>query len=619
MASFYDSQSNDFATAVNGYLQGQNTIAQQQLEGAKSLVQGKEQMATATVGVKAQGMEEAIKDKLQEHLNKFADEMGLDLSVQGLGKPLLTGASKLLKAKATRMRESGASKKPGSRGDDGTDGTEMENMGKQPEPTETDLPTIRETSFMDAEPKDVTGQTSTKTEEAVRGEPEAPEAPTVAAEPEAPQVEAPEPAAPERPPLRGAEPDVDPRTQAAIERGEPVEVDAFSPSSAPLVRQQEKIPEPSEEDIEPPEQPGLAGPGEFEAPARPPVNIPEAPESLSEGISYIDESSSLANPFSLYYRGPITDVAEAPGRFLQEGAPILRGPPRAAPELPDVSFQFQAPVQPRPVTKASIDRANASEADSGGDALQPMRDELMKRRGRVQAEQQEQSGERGASEGADEFAAENQTGRGVGALADEVPPYLRPAVPRPPPQSGMPGPDELPSGGEMSDAVQQAANENINAVSSKVGDLSNQIDTQLDSARSAIEDNISDLTDQASKAVSDMSEKAAGMLGDITGSDVLGGLGSLLGLGADLLGPIMGGVGLFEAAKGIAEDQNAPDDPYAKVRALIAQNQQKMSGLESQISSDQFAEKIGANAPKFGSLAAPVFSTQSAVGGSMHF
>ena len=44
-----------------------------------------------------------------------------------------------------------------------------------------------------------------------------------------------------------------------------------------------------------------------------------------------------------------------------------------------------------------------------------------------------------------------------------------------------------------------------------------------------------------------------------------------------------------------------------------------MSGLEAQISSDQFAEKIGANAPRFGSLAAPVFTTQGMGGGSMHF
>jgi len=619
MASFYDSQSNDFATAVNGYLSGQNTIAQQQLEGAKSFIQGKEQMATAEVGVKAGGMETAISNKVREHLNKFADEMGVDFSVKGLGEPLLRVSSKLLKAKSTKMRESGAKKEPGSRGDDGTDGTEMENMGKQPPPTESDLPTVRETSFMDAEPKDVTGQTSTKTEEAVRGEapePEAP-APQVQAEPEAPEVQAPEPVAPEKPALRGAEVEKDPVTQAAIDRGEPIEVDAFSPSSAPIVRSQPKIPEPEEdEDVEPPEQPALAGPGEV--PAVEPASgfgLPPAPPSISESTSYIDESASTANPFSPFYRG---DDPLAPGNiFKGDGPSVLRGPPQSAPELPDVSFQFQRPVQP--FTKKSIDATNAEQADSGGDMLQPMRDELMRRQQARSAQSQEQTGERGNAEGADEFSAENQTGGNLSNLQLEEPPYLRSSVPAEP-QNALPKPDELPSGGEMSDALQSTANENVNAISSKVGDISDQLENTVNSARSAMEDNISDLTEQASKAVADMSEKATSMLGDITGSDVLGGLGSLLGIGADLLGPIMGGVGLIEAAKGIAEDQNdAGNDPYAKVRALIAQNQQKMSGLETEISSDQFAEKLGANAPKFGSLAAPVFSTQGMGAGSMHF
>lgn len=616
MASFYDSQSNDFATAINGYMSGQNTIAQQQLEGAKSLIQGKEQMATATVGVKAGGLETAIKEKAQEHLNKFADEMGLDFSVQGLGKPLLTKASSMLKAKATKMRESGAKKEPGSRGDDGTDGTEMENMGKEPAPVETDLPTVRETSFMDSKPKDVTGQSSTQTEEEARGEPaepEAPEAPAVG-EPEAPQVEAPEPP-PERPALRGAEVEKDPATQASLDAGEPIEVDAFSPSYAPVVRSQPKIPEPEEDDETAgvPEQPGLRGPGEVEAPVEPAFGsgLPPAPESISEGTSYIDESASTANPFSPFYRGTDPD---APGAiFRGDGPSVLRGPPRTQPDLPETDFQFRAPVQPRATPKGVPESA-----DTGGDALQPMRDEMMRRQQAKRATQQDESGERGADGGADEFAVENQSGSGVANLADEVPPYLRPSAPAPEPAQAMPEPQDLPAGGEMSDAVQQAANENVNAISSKVSNISDQLDTQVNAARGAMEDQIGDLTDQASKMVADASEKATSMLGEISGSDVLGGLGSLLGLGADLLGPAMAIFGGVEAAKGIAEDQN-PTDPYAKVRALIAQNQAKMGGLETQISSDQFAEKIGANAPKFGSLAAPVFSTQGMGGGSMHF
>jgi len=628
MANFYDSQSNDFATAVNGYLQGQNSIAQEQLEGMKSLAQGKEQMQTATTGIKATGLESAIQDKLQEHLNKFADELGVDFSVQGLGKPLLKGASKLIKAKTTKMRESG-SKKPVQTEDESVKGTEMEDMGaKPPVPTEDNPAQIRETSFMDAEPKDVTGEQRpppaerARAEEPKADEPEAPQVETQAPEPE---VQAPEPEAPARPELRGAEFEKDPVTQASLDAGQPIEVDAFSATSAPVVRQQPKLPEPEEEeDIEPPEQPGLRGPGEVSAPEAPPTTIPDAPSSLSEGLSYADESASTANPFSLFYRGDITDPALAPGRFLQEGAPTLRGPPRPAQEFPDVDFQFKAPIDPaslRPpqaFTKKSIDAQNAQESDVGGDALNPMRQELMRRKQAQTAQQQEQTGERGGDAGADEFSAENQSGRAVGDLTGEQPPYLRPSEPPAPQTAQPPAGSERPAGGEISDQIQAEANGNVNQISSQVNDMSSQIDESINSARSAVEDNISDLTDQASKMASDLGEKATSMLGDITGSDLLGGLGSFLGLAGDILGPVMGGIGLFEAAKGIAEDQD-PTDPYAKVRALISQGQQKMTGLEAQISSDQFAEKVGANMPKFGSLAAPVFTTQGMGGGSMHF
>ena len=629
MASFYDSQSNDFATAVNGYLQGQNSIAQEQLEGMKSLAQGKEQMQTATTGIKATGLESAIQDKLQEHLNKFADELGVDFSVQGLGKPLLQGASKLLKAKATKMRESG-SKKPVQTEDESVKGTEMEDMGARPAvPTEDNPAQIRETSFMDAEPRDVTGEQRPPPAERARAEePEAdePSAPQVEAEPQAPEpeVQAPEPA-PAKPELRGAEFEKDPRTQAAIDANEPIEVDAFSPTSAPVVRSQPKPPEPEEdEDVEPPEQPGLRGPGEVSAPEAPPTTIPDAPPSLSEGLSYTDESASTANPFSLFYRGDITDTAQAPGRILQTDAPVLRGPPRPAQEFPDVDFQFKAPIDPaslRPpqaFTKKSIDAQNAQESDVGGDALNPMRQELMARQRAKVAQDQTQSGERGGAEGADEFSAENQPASNFSNLQLEEPPYLRSSVPAEPPTAQPPAGSERPAGGEISDQIQAEANGNVNQISSQVNDMSSQIDDSINSARSAVEDNISDLTDQASKMASDLGEKATSMLGDITGSDLLGGLGSFLGLAGDILGPVMGGIGLFEAAKGIAEDQN-PTDPYAKVRALISQGQQKMTGLEAQISSDQFAEKVGANMPSFGSLAAPVFSTQGMGGGSMHF
>ena len=118
-----------------------------------------------------------------------------------------------------------------------------------------------------------------------------------------------------------------------------------------------------------------------------------------------------------------------------------------------------------------------------------------------------------------------------------------------------------------------------------------------------------------------LAEKAGTALSEITGSDVLGGFGSFLGIAGDFLGPVMGGIGLYEAAKGAADAENDADsDPYAAVKKIIAQGQTKMAGLDADISSDQFAEKIGGTrAPAFGSLAAPVFSTQGLTGMSQHF
>ena len=147
----------------------------------------------------------------------------------------------------------------------------------------------------------------------------------------------------------------------------------------------------------------------------------------------------------------------------------------------------------------------------------------------------------------------------------------------------------------------------------------------MESRSKAASEALSGETESITTNITDLGEsiasKASAAIGEITGSDVIGGLGGFLGLAGDFLGPAMAGFGLYEAAKGAAEAQkNANDDPYAAVQTLIAQGQTKMKGLDSEIQSDQFAEKVGGSrAPAFGSLAAPVFSTQSLTGMSQHF
>jgi hypothetical protein len=606
MSGLYDARSNNFATALNDYTRGQNSIAQAQLEGMKSLAQGKEQMTDVETETGAQSLESQIATTAQSHMNKFMDEMGLDFSVQGLGKPLLKKTGDLLKGKSTRMRESGKTKQPGSRGDDGTEGTEIESRGPAPPTGEDEPSSIQETSFMDAEPKDVTGQAPTRTE--ADPEDKAPDQPVD--EPEPARAE-PEPLE-ERPALRGADPELDPVTKASVDAGEPIEVEAFSPSYAPIVRNVDPQPELRDDPGDVPEQPGLAGPGASEAPSVP-SNIPDAPPSISESLSYVDESASTANPFSPFYRG---DAPDAPGRLFQgDGPSVLRGPPKSQPDLPDIDYQFKAPIQPsRPFTKNGIDAANSAEADSG-DVLGPMRQEIMNRRLRAQQADQADSGERGADQGADEFSAENLPSGAGGRVNPALQEEPRPIAPEQPPP-----PDQLPRGTIDADAdtLQSTANQAVNQTSDAITKAGGQVDDAISSARSAMENQVSDISDQATKMAGDLSEKATSMLGDITGSDLLGGLGSFLGIAGDLLGPAMAIFGGVEAAKGIAEEQD-PSDPYAKVRTLIAQGQAKMANLEGAISSDQFAEKLGSQAPAFGSLAAPVFSTEQMAGMSGHF
>ena len=87
------------------------------------------------------------------------------------------------------------------------------------------------------------------------------------------------------------------------------------------------------------------------------------------------------------------------------------------------------------------------------------------------------------------------------------------------------------------------------------------------------------------------------------------------------MGVGLAGYTLYESLddidKGMGEEGN---DPYAKVRADLAQGQSKVQSMTAQISADQFSSKVGGAAPAFGSLAAPTFSTaQQMSGATGHF
>jgi len=102
---------------------------------------------------------------------------------------------------------------------------------------------------------------------------------------------------------------------------------------------------------------------------------------------------------------------------------------------------------------------------------------------------------------------------------------------------------------------------------------------------------------------------------------VLSGIGGAIGDILPVVGPILAGVGLFEGFHKLNKPYgDAGPDPYAGVRATLADGQSKLNMLGTQISADQFATKVGSGSPAFGSLAAPTFNTSQQMGGATdHF
>lgn len=135
-------------------------------------------------------------------------------------------------------------------------------------------------------------------------------------------------------------------------------------------------------------------------------------------------------------------------------------------------------------------------------------------------------------------------------------------------------------------------------------------------ATTNITEEASGLADSAAAEVSTLTSTLVEGAGS-----VLSGIGGAIGDILPVVGPILAGVGLFEGFHKLNKPYgDAGPDPYATVRATLATGQTKLNNLGTQISSDQFATKVGQTAPAFGSLAAPAFSTaQQMSGATGHF
>lgn len=139
-------------------------------------------------------------------------------------------------------------------------------------------------------------------------------------------------------------------------------------------------------------------------------------------------------------------------------------------------------------------------------------------------------------------------------------------------------------------------------------------------------------TDEAQQATAEAAHEAEGIEGEAgqisqdlapeigEAANAWSSIGSTLG---DAI-PFVGfGLGLWGVGQGIADEvqaaKNAASDPFGSVRSEIAAAQGKINNLAANVSTDEFASKLGAGAPSFGSLAArPNMDTSQASSIALH-
>ena len=111
-----------------------------------------------------------------------------------------------------------------------------------------------------------------------------------------------------------------------------------------------------------------------------------------------------------------------------------------------------------------------------------------------------------------------------------------------------------------------------------------------------------ELAPEITQSISTLSSIGDGLLSAIP---VVGGI-------ASLAGAITGGIGLAETIK------ESNENPYASIQGKLNAYQQKIGGLENQVSADQFESKLGAGMPRFGSLSVPQVDTAQMSNVALH-
>ena len=578
MSQFYDQRAQELLGAVNDYSQNLNSITQQNLQAKISNIGGLKQLQETTTQTLAGGKESSIQDQLQEHLNKFADEMGLDVSVTGLGKPVLSYASKKakqfaadrvkrLQAQAEERQAQAERADPenirGTRPEQEVapdEGTELQEFASRGGPGRGDLPTGRLPSQLEREQQAAEA----------RGD-------VVQAEP----IDDPVVDAPPRPQLASREPTterstaptertVEPTRPADLGRAEPIEVDALRPGLQPLEERQPNLGPDFDTINALPEEVGwkggiatgrgdpLAGPGDF--PAVELQNPVEAAYSQLNRLPAMGQNDGLP---------PVRPEAEDnPFRFQgssYDDSLLTKGPPAEIPVPQNVSFQYQAPSQAEAEAARGISRAEPS----GGESLiqaRPIEGGKIVPEGATGG---------GSQEARDQLAkALGGRGRGGGAGPDDPavpqePPVAEPVkpldqfyqaaepepvlperfgtfqdrggglAPQPPPRDIPGGPEafggrdyqmpENPLVGRDQQPINDPGTSNEIATRSGMNEestISDALQAESRNAVSNLTNQTAALTDEAEQAGKSLIDKATTALSEVTGSDVLGGIGS---------------------------------------------------------------------------------------------
>ena len=141
---------------------------------------------------------------------------------------------------------------------------------------------------------------------------------------------------------------------------------------------------------------------------------------------------------------------------------------------------------------------------------------------------------------------------------------------------------------------------------------SDPIDAQNEQALKAVQD-AKDATN-AEEAASGGGDAAAALEGEATAYE---GVSETLSAAAPWLAGVAAIGGLAESL--YQEFKTGGDsNPYAKIQGQVDAANKQTAQLTANISSDQFASKIGAAAPRYGSLAAPQMDTASQPGVALH-